>query len=78
MNVGCTTVKLTVCDNSFNSEKVHLLRDGLMGSQVQSFTLVNMSKAIDYTGEIDNFTINVSPLKELPFTTVFIWDEQTV
>ena len=76
-NATCTTVKLTVCDNQFNNEKVHILRDGLMGTQIQSLTVVNMAKAINYDGdEVDNFTMNVQPLKEMPFATAFIWDEQ--
>ena len=76
-NARCTTVKLTVCDNQFNSEKVHILRDGLMGTQIQSLTVVNMAKPINCEGdEVDNFRINVRPLKEMSFTTAFIWDEQ--
>jgi hypothetical protein len=46
-----------------------------MGSQVTSFTLVNMAKGINFKDdEADNFGMNIQPLKELPFTTVFIWN----
>ena len=36
-----------------------------------------MAKPINCEGdEVDNFVMNVQPLKEMPFTTAFIWDEQ--
>ena len=36
-----------------------------------------MAKPINCEGdEVDNFRINVRPLKEMSFTTAFIWDEQ--
>ena len=48
-----------------------------MGTQIQSLTVINMAKEINYDGdEVDNFRINVRPLKEMPFATSFIWDEQ--
>ena len=76
-NITCTIVRLIVCDSQFNSEKVHLLRDVLMGTQIQSLTVVNIAKAINYDdNEVDNFTNNVQPIKELPFKTAFVWDEQ--
>ena len=74
----CTTINFTVADNGFNSEKARLLHEGLSGSNVNSFTFVNMALACNYReDEADSFIQNVSPMKELRSTTSFTWGEMT-
>ena len=61
---SCHTVRLNVCDNNFNAEKGQLLYEALMGSQVRSFTMVNLATHVNWLeGEADNFGINVGRVK---------------
>jgi hypothetical protein len=45
---SCQTLRVTVCDNNFNAEKGRLLYEALMGSQVKSFTLVNLASSLNW------------------------------
>ena len=76
---NCSVINLSVCDNGFNAEKANILYDGLIGSRVETFNLVNMAMPINYKeNEADSFMNNVACLKDLGQTkTSFTWGDMT-
>ena len=74
-----TTITFEVIDNAFNTEKANVLHMALQGKNLTSFTFVNTAMPINYQNdEFDNFQLNVAPMKDLPFTTNFLWDDVLV
>jgi hypothetical protein len=57
-------VSLTVVDNTFNSNKAHILYNLISQSQVKGFTFINRAAAYDFLErENSDFSLSMKPIK---------------
>ena len=61
-------------DNTFNAEKARILFEILNRGQITGFNFVNMALEINgQFNELDDFAINMAPIKALPIGTSLTW-----